>query len=179
MPNRTGVVPDQAALAAAFRDLHGRRLHGFAMLLTLDPDRAALLAAEALAAGAARADALRHPERGAAWLRARVVGAARRAGRPAPRASRTLELLGVDHATAAALASLDVASRAAVIATITEGFDPRDVATIVGVEGRRLARLVERGTERFLAARAMALGLVPPEGPTIDRLHAAARRAIT
>ena len=66
------------AMRAAFRELHGRRLHGFALLLTLgDRPSAARLASEALADGAMRVEELRHPERAAAWLRHRVVERAR------------------------------------------------------------------------------------------------------
>ncbi|MEA2650619.1 MAG: hypothetical protein QOI85_340, partial [Chloroflexota bacterium] len=67
---------------AAFRDLHGTRLHGFALLVTLgDHARAARLAGEAIAAGTARTSELRHPERAAAWLRRRVTRNAERRGR--------------------------------------------------------------------------------------------------
>src|SRR6187431_2709085 len=77
-------------LRAAFRELHGRRLHGFALLLTLgDRPGAARLASEALAAGAMRVDELRHPERAAAWLRHRLVDRAR-VGRAAQADARVL-----------------------------------------------------------------------------------------
>src|ERR687895_367576 len=83
--------PPVEVVRAAFRELHGRRLHGFALLLTLgDRERAASLASDALAAGQLRVDELRHPERAAAWLRRQrppaggsvQAGAARRAGGP-------------------------------------------------------------------------------------------------
>src|SRR6185503_21221515 len=49
-------------LGAAFRDLHGPRLHGFALLLMLGDRRAAGVASgRALSAGVARAQQLRHP----------------------------------------------------------------------------------------------------------------------
>ena len=75
-------------MRAAFRDLHGTRLHGFALLVTLG-DRAhaaRLTRGDALAAGMAQAAALRHPERAAAWLRPASPASRRteRRGRSAP-----------------------------------------------------------------------------------------------
>ena len=73
------------ALGRAFRDVHGRHLHGFALLLLCgDAPTAAAVTVEALDAGAARVGRLRHPERAAAWLRSRVLQAAR-AGTPEDR----------------------------------------------------------------------------------------------
>src|SRR5690606_20820527 len=75
-------APSPERLRAAFDELHGSRLHGFALLLTLgDRARAARLAGEALAAAEPRIDALRHPERAAAWLRAHVVRSSHRPSR--------------------------------------------------------------------------------------------------
>jgi len=168
--------------AAAFRELHGRRLHGFALLLVLgDRQRAAVLAGEALSAGADRVAELRHPERGAAWLRRRVARRAASSTGASSDAVEALAPLGVDPATAAALATLDARTRAAVIGRIVEGFDVRDVATIVDRDGRDLARMLERGVARFATARAAAAaGPTDAEpGPIVARIHDAARRAIT
>jgi DNA-directed RNA polymerase specialized sigma24 family protein len=173
---------DRAHLeAAAFRELHGRRLHGFALLLTLgDRQRAAALAGEALTAGTHHVEELRHPERAAAWLRRRVTRRAGRSIREPGDGAAGLDSLGVDERTRAGLAALDSRTRAAVIGRVVEGFDPRDVATIVDREGRDLSRLLERGIARFAAARSAATAPAPADaGPIVARIHEAARRAIT
>ena len=102
---RTPADPQPELVRAAFRDLHGARLYGFALLVTLgDRGRAARLSATALAAGASRLADLRHPERAAAWLRARVLADAARTvrspgrGRLVPEALAAVEPLGVDTA---------------------------------------------------------------------------------
>jgi len=175
---------------AAFRDLHGTRLHGFALLVTLgDRARAARLAGEALAAGAARAARaaeLRHPERAAAWLRRRVTRNAERRGRPT-RAVRpagdgrpALEALGVDAAAFAGLSRLTTRERAALVADSVERLDRGDVATIVGVAGSRLDRLIRHVRARYAATVAEALDdASAADGPTIERIHAIAARALT
>src|SRR5262245_49203152 len=97
-PERSTGAPDEGALRDAFRELHGRRLHGFALLLTLgDRAEAARLASDALDAGVARVDELRHPERAAAWLRRRVVDRARVSRAVPPDAHATADL-GADSA---------------------------------------------------------------------------------
>jgi hypothetical protein len=59
---------------AAFRDLHGSRLYGFALIVAMGERQwAAQAATQALAEGELRLPELRHPERAAAWLRRRVV----------------------------------------------------------------------------------------------------------
>ena len=164
-------------MRAAFRELHGRRLHGFALLLTLgDRPEAARLASEALAAGAARVDELRHPERAAAWLRNRVVARARVGGteRVDPRA---LLALGVDEPLVVAFESLGRLERAALIASSVERLDRRDVASIVGREGSSLDRLLRRGRERLIRAYADA-ATEPPEGPIASHVQSLARRAM-
>jgi DNA-directed RNA polymerase specialized sigma24 family protein len=166
-------------LRDAFRELHGRRLHGFALLLTLgDRPTAARLASEALASGAARVDELRHPERAAAWLRRRVVDRARlRRGERAD--TGTLLALGADEATVAALAALGRIERAALIASTVERLDRRDVGTIVGRDGPRLDRLIRRARERFMRLHAAAASDEPPDGPVSAHVQALARRAMS
>ncbi len=176
--HRSGrVPPDRSALEAAFRELHGRRLHGFALLLTLgDRDRAATLAGEALSAGCLRVAELRHPERAAAGLRARVT---RRVGRVTPsEPAPSLASLGVDGATLHGLAALDTRARAAVIGRASEGLDLRDVGTIVERAGRPLGRIVDRGIARFVAARASIAGSEDEAGPTTELIRTVARQAI-
>jgi hypothetical protein len=176
---------DLAQQRAAFRELHGARLHGFALLLTLGDRRlAALLAADAIAAGSGRIAELRHPERAAAWLRRRVVrGLGGRAlmarGGGPPDLPDELAELGADEASIAGLAALDTRGRAAIVASSVERLDPRDVAAIVGVRGARLDRLLRRVAVRYAAAVLKAQGGVPADGgPIIDRVRSVAMRAL-
>ncbi len=164
-------------MRAAFRELHGRRLHGFALLLTLgDRPEAARLASEALAAGAVRVDELRHPERAAAWLRNRVVARARVGGTERVDA-RALLALGVDEPLVVAFGSLGRLERAALIASTVERLDRRDVASIVGREGSSLDRLLRRARERLMRAYADT-ATEPPEGPIASHVQSLARRAM-
>ena len=165
------------AMRAAFRELHGRRLHGFALLLTLgDRPVAARLASEALAAGALQVEELRHPERAAAWLRRRVVDRARVA-RGARVDAPVLLDLGVDEPLVAAFVSLDRLERAALIASTVERLDRRDVASIVGREGSSLDRLLRRARGRLMRTYSDA-ATDPPEGPIASRVQSLARRAM-
>lgn len=147
---------DDAALAAAFRDLHGPRLHGFAMLVTLGDSRLAeRVAGFALAAGAAQAAALRHPERAAAWLRARTLRTLkeqRRFGRLATPDERraTLKQLHVDAVAYRGLASLDLNARAALVASGIERFDAIDVETILNAAPPATRRIVADAWTRYL-----------------------------
>jgi DNA-directed RNA polymerase specialized sigma24 family protein len=151
---------EDGLLRAAFRDLHGARLHGYALLVTLgDRHRAAQAASEALAAGARRAAELRHPERAAAWLRVRVNRAIGHRGelREGPgEADRRAALagLGVDGTTYAGLAQLDLRHRTALVAAEVERLEPLDVEVILGVSSARAQRMVARARSRYLAAGA-------------------------
>lgn len=167
----------------AFHELHGRRLHGFGLLLTLgDRGAASRLVGEALAAGVERAGHLRHPERAAAWLRARVVRNAGRAGVGRGRVGddrAAIAELGADAAVIAGLAALDRAERAAIIASSIERLDGRDVATIVGREAGSLERLLSRARRRYaMAYEAAAIDEPPLNGPLAARLHEIAMRAM-
>ena len=169
---------------AAFRELHGQRLHGFALLLTLgDQSVAARLAADALAAGSAHTTELSHPERAAAWLRQRVVknaGRQRSATERADRRRAALEDLGVDDAAFAGLSALTVRERAALVVTTVERLDRRDVATIIGLDGTRLERLVRRARRRAISACATVHGERPVgDGPLVTRVREIARRTIS
>ena len=169
---------------AAFRELHGPRLHGFALLLTLgDQPVAARLAADALAAGSARTTELSHPERAAAWLRQRVVrGAGRRRSemsRP-DRRRAALEELGVDDAAFAGLSALNLRERAALVVTTVERLDRRDLATIIGLDGARLERLVRRARRRAMSAGATVHGERPAsDGPLVTKIRDIARRTLS
>lgn len=182
-PRAPDRAPPEEVVRAAFHDLHGRRLHGFGLLLTLgDASATARLVGEALAAGVDRAGHLRHPERAAAWLRARVVRYAGRTGVARNRVGDDragLMDLGADPAVVAALAALDRLERAAIIASSIERFDGRDVATIVARDGRALEQLMLRARARYAAAyEAAATDTVPLDGPLATRLHEIALRAM-
>ena len=161
----TSVGTPPELVRAAFRDLHGARLHGFALLVTLgDRARAARLAGEAIAAGTARTSELRHPERAAAWLRRRVT---------------RNEELGADPAVFAGLSALSTRERAALVADSIERLDRGDVATIVGVDGVRLDRLIRRARQRYAAIVAAALDdEAAVSGRTAVRIRAIAARAL-
>jgi hypothetical protein len=180
----TSVGTPPELVRAAFRDLHGTRLHGFALLVTLgDRARSARLAGEAVAAGTARTTELRHPERAAAWLRRRVTRNAERAGRSARRTPAegriALEQLGVDAAAFAGLSALSTRERAALVADSIERLDRGDVATIVGVDGARLDRLIRHVRYRYGETVAAALNeAAAVNGATALRIQAIAERAL-
>jgi DNA-directed RNA polymerase specialized sigma24 family protein len=165
-------------LATAFSELHGPRLYGFALLTTLgDRDLAGRLAAEALSAGIRHVEKLRHPERGAAWLRAAVVRGARRPvwGQRRPLiAERRHALAAIGLGTAAfdALATLDVTARAAIAASVVEGMTAADVSEIAG-SGARARRARGEFVEAYAAAVA-ARNQAPPQGTLHHRLAAVA-----
>jgi hypothetical protein len=172
-------------LRAAFRDVHGARLHGFALLLTLgDREHAAQLASTAMTSGVARASELRHPERAAAWLRARVLRDARRL--PArPRSvhdrSAVLAELGMAQAATNSLAQLSIDERAALVASAVERLDPGDVATVVGRSDTAARKLVLRTRQRYLGAALHWLGdaAAPASGGAIaERVQEAAASAL-
>jgi hypothetical protein len=177
--------PLRRELHDAFLELHGRRLHGFALLLALgDRAVAARLAGTALAEGAARAEELRHPERAAAWLRGRVLAAMpRRHDPPSPAEEReALDPLGVDPAVVDGLAQLGARDRAALIATDIERLDLRDVETIVDRSGIRLERLLRTARGRFTTAYAsvpIASERDREAGLLVRRIRAVAARTMT
>lgn len=169
--------------------MHGARLHGFALLLSVgDRPRAARAAVEALAEGAVRAAELRHPERAAAWLRARVVRSLRRVS------SRRNEIaederravlgeLGAADAVYEGLAALPLRERAALVANDIERFHPLDVETIVGVADGSSRQLAGRARKRYMAAAAASLSArqlgALPGSELAERVGAAAERALS
>jgi DNA-directed RNA polymerase specialized sigma24 family protein len=179
--------PDPAApdeVREAFRSLHAERLHGFAVLLTLgDRKLAAYLAAEALAAGAQQHDELRHPERAAAWLRARVLRHLRPERSPKLDEARraTLAALGVAERASTALALLTPRERAGLIAEHVEALEPLDVATVIDRDGQRLTRLLARARARYASAfaREAEAASPPDDGPLAARVRAIADHAMT
>lgn len=158
---------DAELLRAAFRDVHGVRLHGFALIVLLgDRATAARLASEAIAAAAVDAPRLRHPERAAAVLRASVLGRARRERVPKALTEShrsALAHLGIDEATAIALARLRAEERAALVASQVERLSDDDVATILRTTPGRARRTAMAARRRFIQ------GL--PAGGTADDLH--------
>ena len=172
--------PDDEWVRAAFHELHGRSLHGFALLLTLgDLARAARLAGTALSEGMARVDELRHPERAAAWLRARVVRAAGSRRSSHARVSPVaLGGLGADASVTAGLAALELLERAAFIAALIESLDQRDVAVVVGRDGARLRSLLMSARRRYLAAYLRVAPEGERGGPLTDRLHEIGRKVV-
>jgi hypothetical protein len=168
-------------LADAFRELHASRLLGFALFVTLgDRQRATRLASRALAAGARRAEELRHPERGAAWLRQRVISAVSPGGtgwRGSNEARRmSLAALGVDSATYEALAQLTVAERAALVAGYVERFALLDLELILHAKPNEVRQQVLASRRRFLERHPL---VVAAGGKTIDAGHGPLATRIT
>jgi DNA-directed RNA polymerase specialized sigma24 family protein len=92
---------------------------------------------------------------------------------------RALAELGIGEATLDSLATLDPRERAAIVASVVERFDRRDVATIVGRDGAALDRLLVRARRRFMRAHAArSHDTPPPGGPYVDRLAAVASHAL-
>ena len=168
---------------AAFRDLHGRRLHGFALLLTLgDRALAARLTADALVAGSSRIEDLRHPERAAAWLRRHVLDhMPRRPHEPSPTEERAaLEPLDAEPAVVDGLAALSPRDRAALIVSAIERLEFGDVETITRRRGRVLERLLVHARRRYVAAYATApLPARGDDGALVRRIRAVAARALS
>jgi hypothetical protein len=186
--NVSGRQRDNDLLRAAFRDLHGARLHGFALLVCLgDRPHAMRAAAQALAEGIRRSAELRHPERAGAWLRARAFELLRQSS---PQRSETAEgerrailrELGAADAVYDGLAALRIRERAALIATAIERFDPIDVETIVGMANGSSRRLAARARERYLGAVAASVSAVPldalPGAGLAERVRATAERTM-
>jgi hypothetical protein len=176
-------APIAGPSAAVFRELHGPQLHGFALLLTLgDQPTASQLAGSALAAGASRAREQENASRAAVWLRQSVLRGARRRGvdQPDDEVSRraALETLGVDGTAFAALSTLNILERAAVVASNVERLDDSDVATIVGLEEDRSQRLVRDALRRATSAAMPDGSQSDKEGPIVTHVREIAARAL-
>lgn len=165
---------EDRSLHDAFVELHGDRLFGFALLVTLgDATLAGSITAQALAQGVERMDRLRHPERAAAWLRANVTRAAKGPAwghqRPSEMERRdALGPLGVDPTTYDALSSLDARARAAITATAIEGFNTADVHEIVGSDS--YVRKARRDYMTAFVAAAKTRGTTTPAGSLAERV---------
>ena len=184
-------LDEDALLGDAFRDLHGSRLNGFAILVSLGEARSAeRVAGEALAAGAEQAAALRHPERAAAWLRARTLRGLRRGrshGRSTPDGERrdALAALGADDAVFQGLAALSLEARAALVASAIERIGPIDIETILRAGPGTTRRIIAEARDRYLRVVANLPGgppSAPPEHPggeLASRVRGVAARAIS
>jgi len=144
-----------------------------------DQTLAARLAADALAEACGRVGELRHPERAAGWLRSRVLRGIGRRRRAPELWSRdriaSLVPLGVDDAMLAGLTTLERRERAALIAATIERLDRRDVAVIVGRDGRRLDNLLARARASYLDTYSRAtVGRQPVAGLYARRIRAVA-----
>ncbi len=182
---------DDATMAAAFRDLHGPRLHGFALLVTLgDAPAAERVAGFALAAGARQAAALRHPERAAAWLRARTLRLLHERGSmpgrtPAEERRAALATLGADEIVYRGLARLTLDSRAALVVSAIERFDPIDVETILDAAPAATRHAVARARDQYLRLAARRSADEPetasdqPMGELASRVTELAARAFS
>jgi DNA-directed RNA polymerase specialized sigma24 family protein len=194
MTSNPSAVPAQvedAKLEAAFRALHGPRLHGFALLVALGEAEAAERAAgEALAAGGRQAAALSHPERAAAWLRARALRGLHHSlsrGTPTPVPARRAKLtsLGVDDTAYEGLTVLSAEGRAALVASAIECFEPMDTETILGASPPAARRLIVRARDRYLQVvegQAAGQSAPPPsqtEGVLAKRIRDVALRAMS
>lgn len=180
---------DDELLRGAFCEMHGTRLHGFALLVTLgDRSRAAQLSGEALHEGALQVHELRHPERAAAWLRARVLQSLRRRSlrRPArlTAAARlaSLRAMGVDEQVLRALWALSLTDRGALVASTVERLEPADVQTVLGRGPSAALRATVTARRRYLEAHAAAARLADERaagsGPLTERVLLVAARAL-
>lgn len=168
-------------LLESLRALHQPRLYGFALLLTLGDRAVASAATHAAFADVADRAGMHHPERAAAWLRRRVVThVGRRANASGSALEQRLGLgaIAVDGPVLIGLARLTPIERAALIAAAVERLDPRDVATIVGRRGRRLADLLSGARRKYLQGYVAASPDEPPTGIIAERVRDIARRAV-
>lgn len=160
------------------------------MLVALgDSQLAERSAGFALAAGAAQAAALRHPERAAAWLRARTLRTLKEQGRFRRAAASherraSLTPLGVGEAVYRGLASLDLNARAAFVASGIERFDSIDVETILDQAPAATRRIVAEARKRYLrfaggSADEEQAPAEEPMGELASRVRTVAARAFS
>ena len=182
-PGTNAGAPGAPASTEEYRELHGARLHGFALLLTLgDRSAAARLAADALTAGASRSSEHEHPRQTAAWLRHTVLDAARgpRTDTDEDGATRraALDGLGVDDTAFAALSALNVVERAAVVASNVELLEQRDVATILGLDEIRSQRIGRDALRRSMRTGIARRSEPEVDGPIVTRVREIAAQAL-
>lgn len=158
--------PTPPELYAAFREVQRPRLIAFAFVFMLGDRTGAEHAADAaLAATTGSVNQLRHPERAAAWLRRHIVRSPQVRPTPSAAGQAAMARIGIDAARFAALCALDRLERAALVASVVEGIDSRDVEDIVGCRPRDLDRLLKRATRKYLAAHKRSHSGLPPAHP--------------
>jgi DNA-directed RNA polymerase specialized sigma24 family protein len=132
--------------------------------------------------GTTRAAELAEPDHAAAWLRRHVlrdIGRHARSSRP-PGGRAALEGLGVDAAAFAALSALTVRERAALVANTVERLPAAGLATVLGVGGTRLDKLMSRARRRAVAAAASNPGdRSGDDGPIVTSIRAIAAQTLT
>ncbi|MBA3688374.1 MAG: hypothetical protein H0W81_06055 [Chloroflexi bacterium] len=159
-------------LADALHNMHGRRLHGFAILITLGDELAAERATgRALAAGARQATEPGQPKRIAAWLRARTLRDLsrwqRRKSIPTLVRRDVLASLGVDDVIFQALAAMSLRARAVLVASTVERFALTDIETIISSPPTATRRAVADARARYLRVA----GDEPGSWPDTQGLH--------
>jgi len=138
-----------------------------------------------MAAGMNRAADLRHPERAAAWLRARVLRELK-AGRsqlpPIGERRAVLSELGLAEPATDALSELSIDERGALIAGTIEQLELADVATILGSNLATARRRLTAARTRYLVHAGHWLRATPadalPVGALSRRVHEGAAWAI-
>lgn len=176
-------------MEAAFRDLHGARLHGYCLLLCLgDRPSATRAATSAMAEAIPHLGELRHPERAAAWLRAAATQSLLGVGGSSePEASRreALRALGVTDVAFDGLAGLQPRERAAFVASDIERLELIDVEAVLRTDAAETRRLLERARRRYLAAATARAEREPltrggnaPAGGLAARIEAVAERTV-
>ena len=124
---------------------------------------------EALAAGARQASALSHPERAAAWLRARAARSLRHESRsssiPEDARRAALAKLGVSAQVYDILAALNLKQRTAIVASAIERFEPMDVETILGGRPAAAHRALAEARANYLRIAAGQLRARPSADP--------------
>jgi DNA-directed RNA polymerase specialized sigma24 family protein len=141
----------------ALPEQQGAAVHGFALILAMgDRPRALRLATEALDAAAARSHQLSTDGEAGTWLRAWIV---QHIGpMPAnvslddPARRHALELVGVSDVVAAAISTLTVEERAALLAASVEGFSLPEVATVLDCTQTMARRILKRARGRYAEA---------------------------
>jgi len=155
--------------------------------LTLgDRPRAEGAATAALAEGARRAGSLRHPERAAAWLRARAVRTLKRPRISRSRSTRerryaTLRALGATDLAIAGLSALSLDERAALVASGIERLDAIDLEMVLGRPRSAVRRVIFDARKRYLAALENSteeLALTPAGGLLARRIATIAAQAL-
>jgi hypothetical protein len=160
------------------------------MLVALGDRRSAERAAGfALDAGAGQAAALRHPERAAAWLRARTLRGLHEQGwlsrsTPVEQRRAALEALGVGDAVYQGLAGLGMDARAALVASAIERFEPIDIETILRAAPAAARHAVAQARNRYLRFASRGPGGADtdpdqPAGEIARRVEGVAMRAFS